>query len=295
MDDIVRVLQRLGFGEYEAKAYIALLQRSPLTGYELAKQSGLPRANVYTLLPKLEERGAVVRLDTPSGPRYAPVPPVELAQRLGSRFQDDLDEARRSLEQISAPAEYEYIWNTRGHDVVLDNARALLEAAQETLLIAIWPQESLALKEELAAAEGRGVAITTLCLPACPRECGGCQGGIYRFRVGPEYGSRWLLVVEDGVEMLAAEIGTGDEALAVRTRQRLFVELTAWYIRHSIALSTVVRDLGERLPDLLSPQAASVLEAIGPGGPTAGWLEFMRHAVGRESAIVDLLEGGEKS
>jgi sugar-specific transcriptional regulator TrmB len=77
MEDIVASLQRLGFGEYEAKAYIALLQRSPLTGYELAKVSGLPRANVYAVLPKLEEKGAVLRVDTPAGPRYSPVPPLE--------------------------------------------------------------------------------------------------------------------------------------------------------------------------------------------------------------------------
>jgi sugar-specific transcriptional regulator TrmB len=30
MDDTVALLQQLGFGGYEARAYIALLQRSPL-------------------------------------------------------------------------------------------------------------------------------------------------------------------------------------------------------------------------------------------------------------------------
>jgi sugar-specific transcriptional regulator TrmB len=74
MADIVALLQQLGFSEYEARAYTALLQRSPLNGYELAKAAGLPRANVYAVLQKLEERNAVGRQESPTGVRYAPRP-----------------------------------------------------------------------------------------------------------------------------------------------------------------------------------------------------------------------------
>src|SRR5215208_8334913 len=88
MTDIIVLLQELGFSEYEARAYLALLQRNPLNGYELAKVSGLPRANIYAVLQKLEERGAAVRLDLPNGTRYAPIAPAELTRRLAARFQD---------------------------------------------------------------------------------------------------------------------------------------------------------------------------------------------------------------
>ena len=98
MADIAGLLQQLGFSEYEARAYLALLQRNPLNGYELAKASGLPRANVYAVLQKLEERGAVIRLDMPSGARYAPVAPAELTGRIASRFQDVLRATEQALE-----------------------------------------------------------------------------------------------------------------------------------------------------------------------------------------------------
>ena len=52
MKDTAQILQRLGFGDYEARAYTALLQRSPMTGYEIAKLSRIPRANVYDILPR---------------------------------------------------------------------------------------------------------------------------------------------------------------------------------------------------------------------------------------------------
>ncbi len=179
-------LQQLGFSEYEARAYTALLQRSPLNGYELAKLSGLPRANIYAVLQKLEERGAVIRLDIPGGVQYAPLPAEELIQRLRSQFQETLDAAQQALNEISSPAEYEYVGNTRGYPALLEHARALLNAAQERVLLAIWPQEALNLAEPLAQADARGVEITTLCLAACPQECGGCRGQIYRYQVAPE-------------------------------------------------------------------------------------------------------------
>src|SRR5689334_4648644 len=113
MTDVTALLQQLGFSEYEARAYLALLQRNPLNGYELAKVSGLPRANVYAVLQKLEERGAVVRLDMPSGVRYAPVAPTELTQRIASRFQDVLSTTQQALEELATPATAQYVGTSR--------------------------------------------------------------------------------------------------------------------------------------------------------------------------------------
>ena len=296
MVEVLQVLQGLGLGEYEARAYLALLQRSPMNGYELAKASGLPRANVYSVLDKLEGRGAVVRLDTPSGTRYSAVPPSELVGRIGSRFSKNLDAAKRMLEDMAVPPEYEYVWNARGYESLLDHARTLIDSTQKRLLVATWTQEAHALSGNLAAAEDRGVEVTTLCLRACAAECGGCRGAIFRYRLAPEYGSRWLVLVQDEEEALAGEIGSDEEAFTVRTRQRLLVELSAWYIRHSIALAGVVKDLGEQLPTLLSAQTLASLASLGPGGyrqgedgeddtkdPGAetGWLEYMQQAINR--------------
>ena len=77
---VLEQLQELGFGQYEAQAYITLLKKNPLNGYELARDSGIPRANIYMVLHKLEERGAAVRIDTENGRRYAPVDHEEFIQ-----------------------------------------------------------------------------------------------------------------------------------------------------------------------------------------------------------------------
>ncbi len=275
MQDVIGQLQQLGFGEYEARAYMALLRRSPLNGYEVAKASGLPRANVYSVLDKLQARGAVVRLDTPEGVRYSPVPPAELMQRLSGHFQQALDSAQHSLEELAQPGQQPYIWNSRGYPALLEHAHSMLDAAHKTLLVATWPEESHALAPGLARATARGVQVTTLCLNACQQECGGCRGSIYRREVAPGERGRWLVLVPDGSELLAGEIGPGEDVLAVRTSQPMLIDLASWYIRHSIALSAVLSDLGLRLDEMLKPETRQVLESLGPVGQPGGWLEYM--------------------
>ncbi|HYN87998.1 MAG TPA: helix-turn-helix domain-containing protein [Ardenticatenaceae bacterium] len=276
MNDPVALLQQLGFGDYEARAYVALLQRSPLNGYELAKGSGIPRANIYAILQKLEERGAVVRLDTAEGARYAPIPATELTQRLVSRFQDVASSAQRALNEITSPAEHDYVWNARGYSVLLTHARSVIDSAQEQLSVAIWRDEAVALAENLALAEERGVRMTTLCQAGCSSPCGGCRGLIYRERTGPDQDSRWLVLVPDNAEVLAGQIGAGNEALVVRTRQPLLVDLASCYIPQGIALAAVLSDLAGRLEQVLGPETLAILESVGIGSSQGDVLQPLR-------------------
>lgn len=282
MSDVTLMLTELGFGEYEARAYLALLERNPLNGYELARTSGVPRGNIYAILEKLEERGAAMRLESSEGTRYAPVPPSELINRMADRYRQTLDRAGQALQEIDSPPAPEYVWNARGYPALLEHARTLIENAQRRLLFAIWPAEATALADSVAAADGRGVEIVTLCLPACPSDCGACRGQIHRQRVVPEHSNRWLVIVADDGELLAGEINpryatgsTPEGALAIRTRQKLLVELTAAYIRHSIALGAVLSDLGPGLANALAPETRSALTFLTPFGGDEGWLEQM--------------------
>lgn len=281
MADLVNSLQDLGFSEYEARAYAALVARSPLTGYEVAKTSRVPRANVYAVLQKLEDRGAVLRMESDAGRRYAPVAPEELTRRLGSRFQEALRGARLAMEEVAGPRESGFVWNASGYEALLGHATSALEGARERLLVALWPNEAAPLAEPMREAEARGVEITTLCVAGCPKECGGCRGRVFRYPVAGEAAPRWIVIVADGKEVVAAEIQDAEtEALTARTGQRLWVDLAEWYIRHSIALSAVVSDLGGGLKELLSPKTQSILGSLGPG-PERCWLEYMQRVLAR--------------
>jgi HTH-type transcriptional regulator, sugar sensing transcriptional regulator len=68
---------RSDFTEYEAKAYLTLLEESPLTGYAVAKNSGVPRSRIYEVLDSLAMRGDIL-VSPGNTPQYVPVPAKEL-------------------------------------------------------------------------------------------------------------------------------------------------------------------------------------------------------------------------
>ncbi|HXF34466.1 MAG TPA: helix-turn-helix domain-containing protein [Candidatus Acidoferrales bacterium] len=279
MAEITDQLVELGFSEYEARAYVALTKKSPLNGYELAREAGIPRANVYSVLERLELRRAVLRLESSAATRYAPVPAEELMHRIGANFTSLTTAVIRQLQTLGEAADFAQVWNARGYQALLDQARAAVSAAKRTLLIAIAPPEAALLRDELRSAADRGVAVTTLCVAACANECGGCAGQVFRYRVLPDEHVRWFLAVTDGAEVVCGEVKPDNEASLIRTRHELVVELASAYIRQSIALATITEDLGERFDDLVSSQTQAVLQSLGPAG-SGGFLQYLHHLLG---------------
>lgn len=279
MTDLNSLLQELGFTDYEARAYIALLQENPLNGYELAKVSGIPRPNIYKVLQKLEEREIVIRADTPNSAVYSPISPGQLTKRLGNRFKSILDAASEGLESVSKPGERDYVWNVESYDAVIGQVRTLIEQAQENIIVAMWQPEAKILNDVITEAIGRNIPVQTLCLQACPQECGFCCGTIYRYPVISSQQTRWLIAVQDEANLVMADIQVNKQngdlsAEGIRTRQHYLGELASWYIRHSIALSSILGDTGDSITSLLSPETQSLLQSLSPDEDS--WLAHMR-------------------
>jgi predicted transcriptional regulator len=279
MTAAIEQLQQLGFSQYEAQAYITLLKSNPLNGYELAKASGIPRPNIYPVLHKLEERGAVLRIDSPDGARYSPVHPEELLSKLNQQVQKTLQTASCALQEITQPPALEHILNLRSYKVLLDNARALLNSAQEHLVLGIWPEEAVALADPLQQAAERGVEITTLCLRGCAHACPACRGSVFRYPIAPSHSGRWLILVSDNNELLAGEISARAEALAVRSRQIMLVNLTGSYIQNGIALASILTCLGDRLGTVLDPQTIAAINTLHPLHSQGPWLDMMQRMI----------------
>lgn len=276
-------LTELGLTRYEAQAYGALLETSPLNGYEVAKASGVPRPNIYGVLDRLVERGAIMRVDEAGGLKFVPVASDEFLQRLRARFDTTLSDAEASLAQIRAKRRWEPVANSSGYEATVELARSLVRAGRKELLLAVWPEEAALLEREAQAAEARGVKVTSLCLAGCPHPCGHCAGEVYRYRVDPGKRARWLVLTADNRDMLSAEVEPNDTR-AVRTSQRLLVELAAWYIRHTIALASLARDLSSEDGKAPSAETLQVLRSIGSAGAGHEWLSQIHEVIGEVDA-----------
>ena len=279
MTSIVEQLHQLGFSQYEAQAYIALLKANPMNGYELARASGIPRPSVYPVLQKLEERGVVLRIDNPQGPSYLPVDPGELISRIKQNYLGALESAGSALCELTAKPALPTISNLRSYPALLAHTQSIIASSQQVLLLCIWPDEVRSLFEPLMQARQRGVAITTLCLRGCPQACPACQGSVFRYPIAPPAANRWLVLVSDDTEVLAGEITPDQGVLAIRTRQEMLVNLISGYIQNSIALASILTDLGDRFDNLITLQTCNTLEAIHPLQAQGGWLAGMRQII----------------
>lgn len=272
--DPIAALVSLGLSDYEARAYVALARHGPLNGYEVAKHSGVPRANVYAALEKLERRRIVVALQQGDATRYSARPQNEFIKRLRREHEAAFDRATTALAGLTPAHSDATVVNIRGYDTALQHAGDAIAASESTLLLAVHPPESRALLDVVESAAERGVNITTLCMSACETECGACRGDLYRYRVTDSEAGNALLVVADNTRVVASEI-RGAEATAIETSQVLVAELAGAYIRNAIALATVLEDLGDALASRLQPATLHVLSRLGPAAGR-GFLENLR-------------------
>jgi sugar-specific transcriptional regulator TrmB len=183
-------LKRFGFTPTEHRVYLALLRVSPATGYAVAHEASLARANTYDALEGLAERGAATRL--PGRPaRYAAVEPDAIVGRLRREFTQDLESlayelnrAERSAAVTATPA----VEQLAGRQALLGRAAACAREAREELLAVVGPWASTVFTD-LDAMQLRPGAVRLLSLgkPApsravvrevAPREIEAYWGGL---------------------------------------------------------------------------------------------------------------------
>jgi sugar-specific transcriptional regulator TrmB len=164
------VLERFGFTPTETKSYQALLKLGPSTGYGVARELGIARANVYQALEALVRRGAARKAATiPS--LYAAVNPSSLVAELERGFRRDLvqlDESLRRLPQGQGDAvsDLEVLVTP---DRLIARATEAVDAASTEVLAVFGPWAD-GLGAALESARARGAAIRAVSLGPSPLE-----------------------------------------------------------------------------------------------------------------------------
>ena len=278
----VEHLQAVGFSEYEARAYVALVERGPLTGYQLANESGIPLPNIYPVIDRLEQRGAAVRIETGAGVKYDAGQPGEMLGRISQTMEGHLSAAQHALDDLGRERPSPYVWNVEGYENIISRAEQIVAGARERILLGVWSSESARLTDAVVAAESRGVQVVTLCVEGCAVECGGCRGEVYRYAVSGDAAERWLMLVADDREALIGQ-ASRDDAAAAQTTLPVFVVMASQYLRNTIAAAEIARSLGPKLPKLLDASAAHAVQGAGLGAGGQSWMRRIAGAMRRRS------------
>jgi hypothetical protein len=187
----------LGVNEYEGRAYLGLLERGPMTAYELGRHTGVPLSRCYEVARALVRKGLAL-VQPGDAPRYRAADPAEVLARRRAERASELDALEAELTaRAGAPpdAHDDPVWVLRGRAAIVARA-ATLAASAGVRLTVFAPADGLAeLEGALDAARARGVLVRTI-----------------------EH-RRALVVERDGAELLLGELSPPDTCLATWNRQ----------------------------------------------------------------------------
>ncbi|MES3002398.1 MAG: helix-turn-helix domain-containing protein [Pseudomonadota bacterium] len=234
--ELIASLTRLGFTQYEAQAYAALIGQAPITGAEVGRRAGMPPSKIYETLARLEARG-VVLVNRSEPVLYTAVPHDALLEDLRSRFTADLEAAMLALDRLPRQQEPGLVWSLSGKAAIVSAFKRAIESAAGSIFAGIWDEEIDELGPALEAASARGidthVAIygsRTLNGPQTydMAECGASA----RLRLS---GRRLAVVVADDRETVVAEFGDRTADQATLTTNPVLALLAVEYVKADVS------------------------------------------------------------
>jgi HTH-type transcriptional regulator, sugar sensing transcriptional regulator len=254
-------LRALGFTDYEMRAYLALLRDSPATAYQVSKESGLPRANVYPALEALTKKGAAQPV-TESPARYVPVPPEVLFARLVQDVDAQCRRVASKLSRLRQSNGEEFVWSLRGDGAIRDKIESMIASVRSH----IWIKAHLRMlephRDALLHAASRGVQVILILF--------GDPASLAEFKLDPP--SRVYMHEGNGFEVgLANTLITVtrdfEEALTVNaaeggfgayTRNLPVVNMAESLIRHEIYLAEIFGQFGREIEATFGPALVSL-------------------------------------
>lgn len=158
LEKISEIIEKIGFTKLEAEIYTYLLPHSPATGYKIAKGIGRSFTNTYKAISGLEAKGAVL-VDEGSNRLCRAVPLEELLDQIERRFSGQRREALELARQIPDSSVDTRIYQLHSADQVYARFRALLSAAEERILMELFPEPLEELRGDIEATAARGIHV----------------------------------------------------------------------------------------------------------------------------------------
>jgi len=245
-DELLSALGQLGFGQYEARAYCALLSGPPMNGHEVAKASGIPPSKIYETLGRLAEKGAV--LVQHSDPvTYKACPRRDVLSAARAKFERALAKADAGLKRLPAKSDSNQIWSLKERDAVLAAATKVVASARRSVFATLWDEELGALQTSLEQASRRGCVVhvavygtTTLKGPTNYDLTMCARSAMERLA-----GQRLTTLVADQRDTLVAEFHSDGTVEAIRTTNPVIGLLTVEYVKADILGRLLIDDMGD--------------------------------------------------
>lgn len=237
LKNVIDDMKKLGFSEYEVKAYMSLLKEYPLNGYGLSKISGIPRSRIYEVLGNLEEKQIVFKQIEGEATVYYPLEPQLLVDKLKKDLNAIIEHVESYTHQLyDNRKEDRRMISIKGYDDIINFVDLLIGQAKERIALSIWEEEADLIKESIIEAGKRGVSIKGIYFGAhAPVDTLVYHRRINRYLI--EKRERHINITIDGEQVVSGVISRGPDSSVSWIKDPGFVEMSEDYISHDVMIN----------------------------------------------------------
>ncbi|MFC7209196.1 TrmB family transcriptional regulator [Natronoarchaeum sp. GCM10025321] len=159
-DELRDGLREAGLSQYEADAYLAVLERGTAPAVKIAEQTGIPKSRIYDVIEDLERDDYVETFEQDSTLSARPRDPSEVMSDLQQRANKLATTAEAIEDRWERPEISGHkISIVKRFDSVVEQFRAAAEDATSRIQIAVSPSQFEAVRPALEDAIDRGVFV----------------------------------------------------------------------------------------------------------------------------------------
>ncbi len=243
---IMNDMKKLGFSEYECKAYLKLLEDFPLNGYSLSKHSGVPRSRIYEVLKNLMDKQMVFEQTEEKNKLYYPVEPEIFIKKLKSQYEEVFSSISKFTDKIYKDKKQdEKLVVIKGRLNIINFMNLLIRGAEKRIALSIWEEEISDLLPELDKAIDRGVVLRGIYFgEKAPYDTLVPHRRLKRYMA--EKKERYISIIIDGTHTLSGIVSKGDESKVTWTRDEGFIEISEDFIAHDLLVNLYSASLDEK-------------------------------------------------
>lgn len=252
MTPLISSLQQLGLSLNESKAYLCLLKKSGITGYELSRNAGIPPSKIYDTINKLLAKGFISMIKADHVPKHVAIDPTQIISRYQQDYNRNLEILKKQLGEIRQnPAAFnQYIWHIGDRVQILDKIKDIGGNSRKVIYLSIWKEELQEVEEVFRQAARRGVQIAVVLYGAYQINFGTVYEHSKEEILLRETGERRLALAADDKIVLLGHFGNAGEAFATWTLNRGMVNLAKDYITHDIISLKLVKQFEPQITQI---------------------------------------------
>ncbi len=232
---ILDKLSQFGLTRQEANIYLCLYQYGELTGYEVAKHTGISRSNVYSGLSGLADKGAAYLMEG-NASKYMAVPIAEFCENKLRSLSKDKEYL---IQNIPAMKEREIGYITiEGNRNIRDKIINMLNNAEKRIYLSATNTVISQLTKELEAAIEREIKLVLLVdkMPASDKIRQGSTCYLCEDR-----GSNVRLIIDSKFALTGVLSGMQDDT-CLYTGQDNFIQVFKEALRNEMKLITLTQE-----------------------------------------------------